>query len=204
VSADSTSLDLDVPLIPESLDSNWYIYSIIAALFRRRATGPIALDSGVSNLLEIGTGTSSSFLRDGAEQIALSRWEVPPELTEVALHWSMLGPDWRTSRALWITTSSTERARLITHALPSLIVSPSGEDGTRIALVDLSEIRSAFWTLARGLAIACPRYRAELGNTPSPWDVHFAGIEKIQRRLGCGQEKPDVSPWRYYNNRGVS
>ncbi|KAJ6469282.1 kinase-like domain-containing protein [Mycena sanguinolenta] len=116
-------------------------------------------------------------------------WE--PLLIENILHWSKLLADRHTDQGVWITTynmaSHTHIAQII-----SRILSP---DGGNVAMVDVSQTRSSFWPLVRGLVSASAEYREELGiHTPRAFESTQSDlVTKVPRRRRSPYDLYDAS-----------
>jgi hypothetical protein len=84
-------------------------------------------------------------------------------------------------QGLWVTTYNKNSYADIAQTI-SRSLSP---DGSNVTVVDVSQTRSVFWPLIRGLAIASPEYREELGRHKpfnygqSDFKITFAPVRRV-------------------------
>jgi hypothetical protein len=187
VAGDSTGLNGYVPPVTATTKP----WSRMIAFLRRRPTGYPALPD--ENLPQTVPRVAS------ARQ---SPWEIPLEVNDNVLHWLRLSSDRPANKALWITLEMEAQPNDVVHGVSALL-SP-GEDGTGMALVDVSGTRSAFWPLVRGLAVVSPLYREYLGEqSRTGIESQVRGLEKLHS-VACWGRRQDASPWEYYEDRSVS
>ncbi|KAJ7608066.1 hypothetical protein DFH06DRAFT_1149244 [Mycena polygramma] len=189
VLSDATSLNTKVTR--KGTNPKEKLWSRLVSLFSRPSKGPISLpiDDEAGDGLEMDVGD------DDPAPPTSSPWKIPAELTENVLHWSRLSTEWDTHKALWISTDNKGHHSAIAHAVSRVLISEKSMR-SRVAVVDLSQTRSAFWPLTRGFAAALPEYRAALGDNP-PSAIRDNSVHVPKFRAG----RPDLSPWLYYSDR---
>ncbi|KAJ6500528.1 hypothetical protein C8R45DRAFT_72437 [Mycena sanguinolenta] len=169
------------------------VLRVLWSRFIRVKLGPIALlddddednreeeNNAVAPDLEPGTSSSGSGSGSTSRaRVGPMSHNLPAQFSSNLTHWSLLGPEWHSTKALWITADSLRvRDRIVHTALEhfrmrSRISSTSTSDDSaggqtttaEVHIVDVSGAPSVAWPLIHGLALASAAYRNEIAKNP--------------------------------------